>query len=99
MSTSAGWDRTREIFQAALDKSPAEREAFVRTACDSDETLRREVSSLLAAHAAAGGFLEVPAVRLQDVAAPLSGETVRPSSHRTCSFARPKSSSITRPDV
>jgi Tol biopolymer transport system component/predicted Ser/Thr protein kinase len=37
-----------EIFQEALQRDPAERDAFVRDACRGDAELQREVSSLLA---------------------------------------------------
>ena len=53
----------------ALDRPEAERSAFLRRACGGDEALRREVSELLAAAAAAGTFLEQPLTRLR--AAPL----------------------------
>jgi serine/threonine protein kinase/WD40 repeat protein len=49
------------IFQAALEKDPAERAAFLETACGADEALRRAVESLLASHEEAGGFLDRPA--------------------------------------
>jgi Serine/threonine protein kinase len=49
----------REIFLAALDyTSPAERAAYLDAACGSDFALRARVESLLAAHAAAGRFLD-----------------------------------------
>jgi Tol biopolymer transport system component len=37
-----------ELFQAALEVSPAERAEFVSSACGGDEALRRDVESLLA---------------------------------------------------
>lgn len=40
-----------ELFQAALDKvTTSEREAFLREACGPDDSLRRRVDALLAAH-------------------------------------------------
>src|SRR5215472_3805462 len=39
-----------EIFQEALQRDPAEREAYVRGACRDDSELQREVLSLLANH-------------------------------------------------
>ena len=48
------------LLQAALDRTPEEREAFVRGACADDVALRDEVLSLLAHTASAGGFLETP---------------------------------------
>jgi serine/threonine protein kinase/formylglycine-generating enzyme required for sulfatase activity len=50
------------IFTAALDLAdPAEREAYLAGACGADAALRGRVDGLLAAHAAAGTFLERPA--------------------------------------
>jgi serine/threonine-protein kinase len=43
------WDRIRQIFEEAEALAPAEREAFVRSACGADEELRHEVESLLRA--------------------------------------------------
>ena len=50
-----------DIYHAALARNPAEREAFVRNACDGDEALRREVESLLQYEPQSSGFLESPA--------------------------------------
>jgi serine/threonine protein kinase len=46
------WREVEEIFHEALQRDPAEREAFVRQACRDDSGLRREVTSLLAHHSA-----------------------------------------------
>ena len=45
-----------KIFQGALQRDPAQRDAFVREACQGDSELHREVSSLLALHDEAGRF-------------------------------------------
>jgi Protein kinase domain len=52
------WDRARALFQDAADRPPSERAAYLQAQCAGDETLRREVESLLAAHDHADGFLE-----------------------------------------
>jgi len=44
------WDRTKELFGAALDLGPELRSAFLREACGADEDLLIEIQSLLAAH-------------------------------------------------
>jgi serine/threonine-protein kinase len=44
------WQRIEEIFHEALQRDPAERESYVREACNGDSDLRREVNSLLANH-------------------------------------------------
>jgi serine/threonine protein kinase len=45
-----------QIFQEALERVPAERDAFLREACHGDSDLRREVASLLAHHHEASDF-------------------------------------------
>jgi serine/threonine-protein kinase len=40
--------QVEEIFHEALQRHPAERDAFLREACRDDSGLRREVASLLA---------------------------------------------------
>jgi serine/threonine protein kinase/Flp pilus assembly protein TadD len=53
------------IFFTALEKqSPAERNAYLDEACAGDDELRRQVERMLAAHAAAGSFLESPPLDL-----------------------------------
>ena len=44
------WQQIEEIFQEALRRHPAERDAFVRGACRGDAALHREVFSLLVNH-------------------------------------------------
>jgi eukaryotic-like serine/threonine-protein kinase len=58
------WVRIDELCQAALEREPAERGAFLREACAGDEELLREVESLLAQQSEAHAFLEVPAAAL-----------------------------------
>ena len=50
-----------ELFTAASGiANPVERAAYLARACGGDETLRREVESLLAVHERAGDFLQQP---------------------------------------
>jgi serine/threonine protein kinase len=42
------WQRVDQLFHAALARQPSERNIFLENACGGDETLRREVESLLA---------------------------------------------------
>jgi serine/threonine protein kinase len=44
------WRQIESVFQEALQRDPAEREAYVREACRDDSDLRREAASLLANH-------------------------------------------------
>ena len=56
------WKRIDGLVQAALEKSEEERAAFIAEACKSDDSVRREVESLLAYQQQASGFLESPAI-------------------------------------
>jgi serine/threonine protein kinase len=47
------WHRVTEIFHAALERAPSEREGFIRDGCKGDAALREDVEKLLAAHRAA----------------------------------------------
>jgi non-specific serine/threonine protein kinase/serine/threonine-protein kinase len=58
--TLRNWTRVDRLLQQALERSPAERTAFLDEACAGDAQLRRELDSLLAADAEAGSFLEKP---------------------------------------
>ena len=42
------WERVADLYQAAQERAPEERLAFVRQASDNDSGLRREIESLLA---------------------------------------------------
>jgi len=50
------WQQIESVFQEALARDPAERDAYVREACHGDSDLRREVASLLANHQEASDF-------------------------------------------
>jgi serine/threonine protein kinase len=67
------WTTVKRIHQRALDKDPSERAAFVDESCGGDETLRREVQSLLTYASEAESFLERPAV---DIAPKLPSESL-----------------------
>src|SRR5215510_14184377 len=58
------WGQIKEIYGRALDLSREERENFLAEACAGAADLRREVETLLAAHANAGTFLQAPAVEV-----------------------------------
>jgi dienelactone hydrolase len=46
--TPERWQRLEEIFHAARDQDPAVRSAYLGRACGDDESLRRQIESLLA---------------------------------------------------
>ena len=54
------------IFHAALGVEQGQRDAFLREQCAGDDSLRREVEALLAAHETAGGFIETPIATLDE---------------------------------
>ncbi len=58
------WKQVDNLLQAALERPPAERAAFLRHACAGDESLEREVQSLLASEQEEGSFLEGPAIEV-----------------------------------
>jgi serine/threonine protein kinase len=74
------WKQVDDVLQSALDRTPEERDAFLRLACAGDEALEREVRSLLTPEQPAS-FLEHPAMEVaarvlagqQGVDAPESG--------------------------
>jgi len=62
------WQKISGIFNSALKRTPEERAAYLSAACETDDALRREVESLLAAYNRTGQLLDAPAI---EVAAPL----------------------------
>ncbi len=54
------WTTVDGLFEAALERNPDERAAFLREACAGNETLRQEVESLLAHARARRTFSIVP---------------------------------------
>ena len=75
--TSERWAEVERIYHATLEREAGERAAFLEQACGGDDTLEREVQSLLDYVPAAGAFLGRPALEdevqglLQEPAPPL----------------------------
>ena len=59
---SANRQQLKELFYAAVELAPPEREAFLRANCAADDELHCEVSALLTAHESAGDFIQKPAL-------------------------------------
>ena len=59
--TPERWKRVEELYHAARTKPSGERAAFLLDACRDDESLRRDVESLLKEQVSADGFLDSPA--------------------------------------
>ena len=62
--TPERWQKVRGIFHSALQHPPAERSAFLTSACGRDEALRKEVESLLHADEKDGSFIDSPAYQV-----------------------------------
>jgi TolB-like protein/Flp pilus assembly protein TadD/predicted Ser/Thr protein kinase len=58
------WQHVKEILNAALERDPDERAAFVAARCGDDEAMRKEVQALLLADEQAGSFAETPAIEV-----------------------------------
>src|SRR5215475_6900453 len=56
------WHRIERVYHSALAVEESRRSAFLEDTCGHDESLRREVESLLSADSDANAFLEVPAL-------------------------------------
>ncbi len=60
--TPEGWRKAFEVFHVAVVHDAGTRAAYLDDACRGDAAIRRAVEQLVAAHEAAGDFLEQPAV-------------------------------------
>jgi serine/threonine protein kinase len=60
--TPERWQEVEKLYQAAWEREPSQRAAFLQRACAGDEGLRREVESLLAYQQQAESFIEAPAL-------------------------------------
>ena len=60
------FQRCEELFHAAAELPPPERDAFLRERCADDPDLREEVERLLGAHARAADFISSPAIAAID---------------------------------
>ena len=58
------WQKIEGIYHAALEREEGQRAAFLNEACGGDESLRREVESLLTQEGETGSFLEAPALEV-----------------------------------
>lgn len=53
----SSWQRLEDLFQQAIELSPDERAKFIEESCGSDQTLRRDLESLLESDHKSGEFL------------------------------------------
>jgi len=66
------WQLVDQLFHSALELDSEKRTAFLLEVCAGDESLRRQVESLISAHEKAGSFIERPALEVE--ARELAGE-------------------------
>lgn len=58
------WQKIERIYHDAAEIPPDERQKFLHLACDGDESIRKEVLSLLAASGGTEEFLDAPALHV-----------------------------------
>ena len=63
--SAARWQRIEELFHAAMDRDPKDRDAFLTEACGTDTELLHEVQSLLAETNKQRDFMERPAMEVE----------------------------------
>ena len=78
----ARWRQVEELFHAALERAPEERQAFLAQACNEDTELRLQVEHLISIDQRAGSRLEGQVIEevtaTLDAAGPLEGTQVGP---------------------
>jgi serine/threonine-protein kinase len=84
------WQRAKEIYQSVIEQEPQPREAFLAQACAGDESLRKEVESLLACRPEAENLMALPAldVAARELAREQSGEPEADLTGRSLSHYR-----------
>ena len=65
------WQQVEQLYQSALEREANHRAAFLAEACVGDDSLRREVESLLAHQSQAENLLETP---VMEIAAKVVGD-------------------------
>jgi serine/threonine protein kinase len=88
------WDRIQEIYHAALELPPSERDAFVANACAGEADLQREVESLLKAAESRNSFLDSPVVELNSEPDSLAGTTINGRYHVESELSRSRMSQV-----
>src|SRR5688572_18879958 len=58
--TPERWQQIDQLLEAALEREPKQRAAFLAEACAGDEPLLRQVEALISSHEQAENFLETP---------------------------------------
>jgi predicted Ser/Thr protein kinase len=76
--TSDRWHRVEELYHAASEKPPAERDVFLDETCNGDPDLRREVEELLHQSESPDSFLDNPARQFLEQAELNAGQILGP---------------------
>lgn len=76
--TPERWEKIKELFDAALERAPEQRTAFLAEACAGNDSLAQEVQRLLAEHDRAGEFLD-PATWLKGAILNPAFESIQPT--------------------
>ena len=76
--TDPRWDRAKQVFNDALEKTGLARDKFVADSCADDPELRAQVLALLKAHDDASGFLATSAATTSAVPPEAPGTRVGP---------------------
>jgi tetratricopeptide (TPR) repeat protein len=87
--TPERWRTITAVFNAALAREEAERNAFVAECCAGDDPLRRDVEAMLAAHGEAEARGESEGFSPERVLDALAASTGEPASHATLSSTAP----------
>jgi serine/threonine protein kinase/tetratricopeptide (TPR) repeat protein len=74
--TSRQWEEVKRLFHEALDRPVDERPAWLADQCRRDPAVGAEVGRLVAAHLAAGSFIETPVTDLHADRTPPRGARV-----------------------
>jgi eukaryotic-like serine/threonine-protein kinase len=56
------WKKVEEVFESALERAPEEQSAYLAQVCEGDESLRKQVETLIISYKRAENFIEVPAL-------------------------------------
>ncbi|HEV2912653.1 MAG TPA: protein kinase [Pyrinomonadaceae bacterium] len=60
--TPEKWKKVEALFEAAMERAPQERSAYLAEACAGDEALCRQIETLILSYEEAGSFIEEPAL-------------------------------------
>ena len=59
--SNANWENLKEIFEIAVALPPGERSAYLDRVCDGNDSLRRDIDSLITSHEESSNFVDRPA--------------------------------------